>query len=313
MIVHRKVDPARWPVWISGLGIISLLLAGCGRKEPENTPAPPTTNRAQVEEAEPVLSAGDAAVLGAGKPATEADRAWEQVANAFNLPSEPLEWHFQEPSKEEVAAFGKTNGVLAAKAADKAKDFYTRFPTHEKAAEARQQEYALLSLAVQLGNTNRVEQLRQIEEARLKDPGLSEDDRLELRIQQLQRSVNDKETNMVATLTQLEKGARNLQKEFPKRPEVASLLLSVAQGWLDNSETEKGRTIARELAEGAADEEIKANAQELLKKIERILYDDAALLPLHWQHLSWAARKNVRIDKVVNVIDMPYLGDLVIE
>jgi peptide/nickel transport system substrate-binding protein len=52
---------------------------------------------------------------------------------------------------------------------------------------------------------------------------------------------------------------------------------------------------------------------EVLKKIERILYDDAGLLPLHWQHLSWAARKNVRIDNVVNVIDMPYLGDLVIE
>ena len=52
---------------------------------------------------------------------------------------------------------------------------------------------------------------------------------------------------------------------------------------------------------------------EVLKKIERLLYDDAALLPLHWQHLSWAARKAVRIGAVVNVIDMPYLGDLVIE
>ena len=52
---------------------------------------------------------------------------------------------------------------------------------------------------------------------------------------------------------------------------------------------------------------------EMLKKIERILYDDAALLPLHWQHLSWAARNNVRIESVVNVIDMPYLGDLIIE
>ena len=50
-----------------------------------------------------------------------------------------------------------------------------------------------------------------------------------------------------------------------------------------------------------------------LKKIERILYDDAALIPLHWQHLSWAARNNVKIGAVVNVIDMPYLGDLVIE
>ena len=51
---------------------------------------------------------------------------------------------------------------------------------------------------------------------------------------------------------------------------------------------------------------------EVLKKIERILYDDAALIPLHWQHLSWAARKNVEIGPIVNVIDMPYLDDLVI-
>lgn len=51
---------------------------------------------------------------------------------------------------------------------------------------------------------------------------------------------------------------------------------------------------------------------DVLRKIERILYDDAALVPLHWQHLSWAARKNVDIGAVVNVIDMPYLGDLVI-
>jgi peptide/nickel transport system substrate-binding protein len=52
---------------------------------------------------------------------------------------------------------------------------------------------------------------------------------------------------------------------------------------------------------------------EVLKRIERILYEDAALIPLHWQHLSWAARKNVKIEPVVNVIDMPYLGDLVME
>ena len=58
--------------------------------------------------------------------------------------------------------------------------------------------------------------------------------------------------------------------------------------------------------------DVKARS-EVLKKIERILYDDAAIVPLHWQHLSWAARKNVRIAPVLNVIDMPYLGDLVVE
>jgi peptide/nickel transport system substrate-binding protein len=52
---------------------------------------------------------------------------------------------------------------------------------------------------------------------------------------------------------------------------------------------------------------------ETLQKIERLIYDDAALVPLHWQHLSWAARKTVHIAPVLNVIDMPYLGDLVME
>ena len=52
---------------------------------------------------------------------------------------------------------------------------------------------------------------------------------------------------------------------------------------------------------------------EVLKKIERILADDAALLPIQWQHLAWAARDNVNIEPIVNPIDMPYLADLVID
>ena len=52
---------------------------------------------------------------------------------------------------------------------------------------------------------------------------------------------------------------------------------------------------------------------EVLRKIERILYDDAALVPLHWQHLSWAAAKTVHIAPVLNIIEFPYLGDLVME
>ena len=187
----------------------------------------------------------------------------------MEAPSEPAEWQLKEPSKEEMTAFERTNSLLAAAVADKAKDFYTRFPQHEKAAEARQQELALISLAVQLGNTNRNEQLRAMEAARLQDPNLSEDDRLELRMRQLQRGT-DKETNAIANLAEVEKSARSLQKEFPKRPEVASLLLSVAQGWVDNNETEKGRALAREIVESAVDEELKSNAQELLKKLERV-------------------------------------------
>ena len=52
---------------------------------------------------------------------------------------------------------------------------------------------------------------------------------------------------------------------------------------------------------------------KLLKEVEQILYEDAAFVPLHWQHLGWAAKKGVNIAPVINVRNMPYLGDLVID
>ncbi|ODC03460.1 nickel/dipeptide/oligopeptide ABC transporter substrate-binding protein [Terasakiispira papahanaumokuakeensis] len=51
----------------------------------------------------------------------------------------------------------------------------------------------------------------------------------------------------------------------------------------------------------------------MLKDIEQKLYDDAAFIPLHWQDLAWASRKGVEIEPVINVMNFPYLGDLVIK
>ena len=52
---------------------------------------------------------------------------------------------------------------------------------------------------------------------------------------------------------------------------------------------------------------------KVLQEVETILHNDAAFVPLHWQNLSWAARKNVDIAPIVNVMNFPYLGDLVIK
>jgi len=52
----------------------------------------------------------------------------------------------------------------------------------------------------------------------------------------------------------------------------------------------------------------------LLRKAENIAYDDAAYIPLHWEPLSWAARKNVKNpEEAINVQDFPYFGDLILE
>jgi len=56
-----------------------------------------------------------------------------------------------------------------------------------------------------------------------------------------------------------------------------------------------------------------AKRVKMLQEVEKMLFDDAAFVPLHWQNHSWAARKGVHIEDVVNVMNFPYLGDLVID
>lgn len=53
--------------------------------------------------------------------------------------------------------------------------------------------------------------------------------------------------------------------------------------------------------------------KKMLQDVEKMLYDDAAFVPLHWQDLAWAARKGVHVDRIVNVLNFPYLGDLVMD
>jgi len=50
----------------------------------------------------------------------------------------------------------------------------------------------------------------------------------------------------------------------------------------------------------------------MLQQVEQILYQDAAFVPLHWQHLAWAGRDGVDIADVLTVGNIPYLADLVV-
>jgi len=56
-----------------------------------------------------------------------------------------------------------------------------------------------------------------------------------------------------------------------------------------------------------------AARRKLLLEAEGILMDEAAIVPLHWQDLAWAGRKKVAFGPVVNVMNFPYFGDLVVE
>lgn len=51
----------------------------------------------------------------------------------------------------------------------------------------------------------------------------------------------------------------------------------------------------------------------MLQKVETILYNDAAFVPLHWQFISWASKDNMNTKDIVNSQNFPYFGDLVIK
>ena len=87
-----------------------------------------------------------------------------------------------------------------------------------------------------------------------------------------------------------------------------------------NEETGRGQYNSGNYANAKVDELTEASLVETsgearaeqLQMVEQILFDEAAYVPLHWQDLAWAARKGVAVEDVLNVMNFPYLGDLVI-
>jgi peptide/nickel transport system substrate-binding protein len=66
-----------------------------------------------------------------------------------------------------------------------------------------------------------------------------------------------------------------------------------------------------ELTLAAQSETDLAKRAQILQEIEQILYDDAAFVPFHWQNHSYAGKKNLDIASIINTMNFPYLGDLV--
>jgi thiol-disulfide isomerase/thioredoxin len=196
----------------------------------------------------------------------EADQAWKEFQKAARPDMPPAEWQGH-PTPEQLTAFRAKQGERAGLAAEKAKDFYTRFPSHPKAAEAQKAEANLLAAAVQLGNTNKMAEFQKLQETRIKDPNLSEDDRFNLRMETVQTALRAKaQQEPAAIAATLEKNGHELIKEFPKHAEGYELLLQAA----NQSDESKGGSLAKEIVASDAPEEVKAQAQGLLTKMEAL-------------------------------------------
>ncbi len=78
-------------------------------------------------------------------------------------------------------------------------------------------------------------------------------------------------------------------------------------GFFSNAEMDK-------LVEAANSEMDPAKRSELLKKVSKIEYDQAAFVPLHWQNLAWGYNNKIKnMKENVNLRNFPLFGDIVVE
>jgi thiol-disulfide isomerase/thioredoxin len=206
------------------------------------------------------------------KPAdpVSADQAWDELVRTLPDAKTAAERLAREPSREEQAELERRDGEKAGLAADKARAFQAAFPGDSRVAQARHLEYQLLTLAVELGHSGRKGDLAAFEEARLKDPGVSEDERFEVRMRQTMRPfLRPMSGNKETALSEVEGTTRALHKEFPKRQEVYDILWLLAQAHFERDNAEKCRTLAQEIAQGAGGD-LRGNAQALVRRLDRL-------------------------------------------
>ena len=72
-------------------------------------------------------------------------------------------------------------------------------------------------------------------------------------------------------------------------------------------------TEADELMKASNTETDPAKRAEMLQKLEGILYEEAAFIPLHWQDLAWGSKSGMNSGDIVNALNFPYFGDMVVE
>ena len=196
----------------------------------------------------------------------DAEAAWKEVEKALTPPTPPKEWNEKAPSQEEITKFRTDMGKAAGVSADKAREFYTRFPKHEKAGTAKDYERRMLTAAVNLGVKDR--------EAALKAAGgppepenRGPQDELQKKLQEAAQSAMQKQSEgLPAVFAEFEKGVRALQKDHPDRPEIFAALLEIAEGL----PAEKALAIAKEIEAAKTEPAMKQQAAGIRKKLERV-------------------------------------------
>ncbi len=194
--------------------------------------------------------------------ATDPGAAWTEFHAALTPAAPPDSWKVQKPTQAEWNSFYQP---FVSAAQDKAKDFYTRFPTDSHELDARKQEIELTRLLLQMDNTNQQARLETEEKGLLADPSATLSDRFEIRKAQVEMAADAKRSESEdAMMAEFEKGVRVLQKEFTNNVGTAEMLFTIAR----RSSAPKAREVLREITNNYVDEQLIFEAASQLRQLD---------------------------------------------
>ena len=194
-----------------------------------------------------------------------AAQAWVALTN-FSLPQPPMAWATNPPTQADLAAFDDEMAAQSGAMADRARDFYSRFPGDANSARVRVTEVQALQMAVHYGATNRLAGLAAREELLLADTNAPEELRYELRMDQIGRTVQAAAAAGADASTEMEKAGRSLVKEFPNGPAGYEVLQELAE----NGDLLKMHDLGKWMADSGGPPVLTEIGKGLLRRLDAI-------------------------------------------
>lgn len=207
----------------------------------------------------PAAEATNTAVEASAPESLASQQAWTELEAALAaLPPTILpEWQTNRPSPQAFAEYRLGLSEKVAAVAQKAREFYQKFPEAANASTARLREEQLLRDAAQMGATNVLERLKELDAARAEAPDPIQ--RFNYKAQAIRRQWAQalKGEGNAEAMAACVKDTRALQTEFPARIEPWEMLLDQAR----QMEVTPAKNLAREIEQNCPFEDIQRQAQ----------------------------------------------------
>lgn len=185
-----------------------------------------------------------------------AEVAWQELQQAVQLP--------KSPDNQRTTQLTPPEAILAA---DKARNYYTRFPFSTNAIEAKKLQCQMLEAAYRGGHErSALSNWAAAQQNLLTDPMLDEADRFQLRDAIVRRIAFDPWLEPNTRAIETEKTIRELIKDYPKRDRPYEMLLNLAA----LSSDEKAHSIANEVVRLPVSVDIKTKAEGILRRLDAV-------------------------------------------